>query len=175
MTDDRDELVDRLLPEGNEELEMLRDAALEQLPGAADLPGFADSLRYGVAQRETPLEATEVRVMSMHASKGLTADLVVLAGVVEGIVPRIDFDAHPLEQEAQREEQRRLFFVGMTRTTRILVFSTYSQLDAATAFRLQVARGQRIGESFRTFASTFLDELGEELPEAVRGEEWSYG
>jgi hypothetical protein len=64
----------------------------------------------------------------------------------------------------------------MTRTTNILVFSSYSQLDAATAHRLQVARGPAIqyGGAFRTFASSFLDELGEGLPDAVRGQDWSY-
>lgn len=175
VSDDLEEVVERLFPEGEEAVEMMRDIALEQLDDVEDLAALANSLRYGVAQRETPLEATEVRVMSMHASKGLTADLVVLAGLVEGIVPRVDADVPPLEQEAQREEQRRLFFVGITRTTRVLVFSTYSQLDAAAAFRLQVARGQRVhGGGFRTFASTFLDELGDGLPEAVRGQDWNY-
>ncbi len=28
--------------------------------------------------------------MSMHASEGLTADLVVLAGLVDGFMPRVD-------------------------------------------------------------------------------------
>ncbi len=45
---------------------------MEALEEAEDLSELADAVRYGVSQRETPIEATEVRVMSMHASKGLT-------------------------------------------------------------------------------------------------------
>lgn len=52
---------------------------------------------------------------------------------------------------------------------------SYSQLDAATAHRLQVARGPRVGAgAFRTFASSFLSELGPECPAPIRGEDWSF-
>jgi len=175
LKEDLQTVVDEILPEGDAELAILRDNALSTIDEVDDLTQLADALRYGVSQREVPLEAAEVRVMSMHASKGLTADLVVLAGLVDGIVPRVDRRLSEEGQEAQLQEQRRLFFVAMTRTTNILVFSSYSQLDAATAHRLQVARGRRIaGGSFRTFASGFLGELGEECPDAIRGEDWEY-
>jgi hypothetical protein len=63
----------------------------------------------------------------------------------------------------------------MTRTTNILVFSSYSELEAATAHRLQAARGRRLPHGFfRTFASSFLDELGDECPDVIRGEDWVY-
>lgn len=167
-------LIDELLPETNEDLTLLREAALKALEDADGVSSMANALRYGVAQRETPLESTEVRVMSLHASKGLTADLVVLAGLVEGLIPRIDDDASPADQEAQEQEQRRLFFVGITRTTDMLVLSSYAELEVATAHRLQVRRGPRTPGGFRTFASSFFDELGDGLPTAVRGEEWRY-
>ena len=145
------------------------------LDEAEDLAHLANQVRYGVSQREVPLEAAEVRVMSMHASKGLTADLVVLAGLIEGIIPRMDRRLPDDEQEAQRQEQRRLFFVAMTRTTNILVFSSYSELDTATAHRLQAAQGRWVRPGVvRTFASSFLGELGPECPQAVRGEAWDY-
>jgi len=175
LREDLEATVDEILPDGDAELAVLRNGALAAIEDAENLLQLSDAVRYGVSQREVPLEAAEVRVMSMHASKGLTADLVVLAGLVEGVVPRIDRRLPEEEQEAQLQEQRRLFFVAMTRTTNILVFSSYSRLDAATAHRLQAARGRRIGGgSFRTFASSFLGELGEECPEAIRGEDWQY-
>ena len=172
--DDLASLVDELLPETNSDLSLLREAALKALEDADSVSLLANALRYGVAQRETPLESTEVRVMSLHASKGLTADLVVLAGLVEGLIPRIDLNVSPAEQEAQEQEQRRLFFVGITRTTDVLVLSSYAELDVATAHRLQVRRGPRTPGGFRTFASSFFDELGDGLPTGVRGEEWRY-
>ncbi len=167
-------MVDELLPDGVEELALLRAAAVAALEEVDDAAKLANAMRYGVSQREMPLESSEVRVMSLHASKGLTADLVVVAGLVNGIMPRIDPEASDDEQQAQEQEQRRLLFVGITRTTDILVLSSYSQLDVATAHRLQVAQGQSQGGAVRTFASSFFDELGDELPEAVRGEDWSY-
>ncbi len=168
-------VVDEILPEGDAELALLREAAVAALDETDDVAQIANAVRYGVSQREVPLEAAEVRVMSMHASKGLTADLVVLAGLVEGVVPRVDDRVSLDEQEAQLQEQRRLFFVAMTRTTNILVFSSYSQLDVATAYRLQVRRGRTLPNgSVRTFASSFLADLGEECPGAVRGEDWDY-
>lgn len=168
-------VVDEVLPEGDAELALLREAAIPALEDADGISHLTDAVRYGVSQREVPLEAAEVRVMSMHASKGLTADLVVLAGLVDGVIPRLDARLLDDEQQAQLEEQRRLFFVGMTRTTNILVFSSYSQLDAATAHRLQTRQGRRVGGgAVRTFASSFLDELGDECPPAIRGENWEY-
>jgi DNA helicase II / ATP-dependent DNA helicase PcrA len=171
--DDLAALVDALMPDASE-LALLREAAEAAVEDADSPVALANAIRYGVAQRETPLESTEVRVMSLHASKGLTADLVVLAGLVEGILPRIDADAPHAEQEAQEQEQRRLFFVGITRTTNVLVFSGYSELDFATAIRLQAQRGPRTPNGVRTFAGSFFDELGDGLPDAVRGEDWQY-
>jgi DNA helicase-2/ATP-dependent DNA helicase PcrA len=172
--DDLSTLVNVLLPETVGDVALLRETALAALDEADGISALSNALRYGVAQRETPLTSTEVRVMSLHASKGLTADLVVLAGLVEGVLPRVDPDATSAEQEAQEQEQRRLLFVGITRTTNILVFSSYSQLDLATAHRLQVRRGPVTPEGVRTFASSFFDELGDGLPEAVRGQSWNY-
>lgn len=172
--DDLPGLIDALLPEDDDELTLLRETAIAALDEVDNLKSLSNALRYGVSQRETPLESSEVRVMSLHASKGLTADLVVLAGLVEGLMPRIDRNRSHTEQEQQEQEQRRLLFVGITRTTNILVFSSYSQLDAATAHRLQVARGRQNGPIIETFASSFFDELGARLPGAVRGETWSY-
>jgi superfamily I DNA/RNA helicase len=175
IRDDLDALVDEIFPDGLEELTLLRQTALAAVDDAEEISALASAVRYGVSQREVPLEAAEVRVMSMHASKGLTADLVVLAGLVEGIVPRVNRGLSLDEQEAQLQEQRRLFFVAMTRTTNILVFSSYSELEAAAAHRLQVARGPWLAQgAFRTFASSFMGELGDSLPEAMRGEDWEY-
>jgi superfamily I DNA/RNA helicase len=176
-------LVNALIPAppdpGNEDdfalLRALADALLDETD---DLRDFAEMLRYRVAQPEVPLETPYARVMSLHKSKGLTADLVVVAGLVEGMLPRVDHDAAPAEQQAQLEEQRRLFFVGITRTRNVLVLSSYSALDFATAMRLGARIGARLtfGQNprHRVFASTFLGELGDELPQAVRGQDWHY-
>jgi DNA helicase II / ATP-dependent DNA helicase PcrA len=137
---------------------------------SGDLREFVDVVRYSLSQPEMPLEATEVRVMSLHKSKGLTADVVVVAGLVEGLLPHVDPRRTPQEQTASKEERRRLLFVGITRTRRSLVLSTYAQLDGATAHCLQVAKGRYLpGGAYRTLASSFLGGLGPALPAGSRG------
>ena len=88
----------------------------------------------GITQPELPTDVDYVRVMSLHKSKGLTADLVAVVGCVEGLVPRLEGDS-PEEQDAKLEEQRRLFYVAVTRTTRVLILSSVKKF--ATTARLQ--------------------------------------
>jgi DNA helicase II / ATP-dependent DNA helicase PcrA len=181
LRDDLPALVNELLPDdsgGDPDDEnphvLLREIAFTTAGEADDVRQLADVIRYRIGQPEVPLETPYARVMSLHKSKGLTARLVVLAGLVNGLVPRVNSNEPPDEQRETYEEQRRLFFVGITRTTSILVLSSYSQLDDKTVYRLQVAPGARIGRNFRTLPSPFLAELGAHLPAAVRGEDWAY-
>lgn len=63
-------------------------------------------------------EAGAVALMTLHAAKGLEFPAVFLAGVREGVLP--------LERpDADREEERRLLYVGMTRARDELIV-TYS-------------------------------------------------
>lgn len=115
-------LVDRQLPEGNADLAQLRVLARSALEREdQDAQGLVSQIRSTIAQPEVPIESEEARVMSFHKSKGLTAEVVVLAGLVDGLMPWADdAAAPPEEQAADRGEQRRLFYVGMTRTRRAL-------------------------------------------------------
>jgi superfamily I DNA/RNA helicase len=186
LTDDLAALAEQILPPAGDalaedEFALLRAVLAECLDEADSLRGLVDLLRYRIAQPEVPLETPYARVMSFHKSKGLTADLVVLAGLVQGSIPRVDRDAPYATQQLALEEQRRLFFVGMTRTTNILVLSSYSALDFPTAMRLGASTGARLragprrpDDRYRVVASQFLDELGPGLPPAVRGSEWVY-
>ncbi|HET8581350.1 MAG TPA: UvrD-helicase domain-containing protein [Candidatus Paceibacterota bacterium] len=76
-------------PEGAERL--IEDAAL-----ATD----QDSLAQGGG----------VSLMTVHASKGLEFDAVVITGLEDGLFPHEKFD-----EEADDEEERRLFYVAVTR------------------------------------------------------------
>jgi len=89
--------------------------------------------------------ADQVRLMTLHAAKGLEFKHVWLAGCEEGLLPHqrsIDDD--------QIEEERRLMYVGITRAERQLTIS-YCR-----------AR-RRGGESVSPEPSRFLDELPESV------------
>lgn len=57
-----------------------------------------------------------VRVMTMHASKGLEEDHIILYNMVEGMSPHIN--------ELDTDAERRLFYVGMTRAKKNLTVMT---------------------------------------------------
>ena len=62
-----------------------------------------------------------VRLMTLHQAKGLEFPVVFIAGVEEGILPH----ARSIEDYFQLEEERRLFYVGVTRAQKKL-YITYA-------------------------------------------------
>ena len=67
------------------------------------------------------LEEAQDRVvcMTLHASKGLEFERVLVAGVEDGILPH----SNSLNSRAELEEERRLMYVGMTRAKQELILS----------------------------------------------------
>jgi ATP-dependent DNA helicase Rep len=93
----------------------------------------------------------EVRLMTLHGSKGLEFPHVFMAGVEEDLIPH----RNSLE-EGGEEEERRLMYVGLTR--------------ARESLTLSFARHRkRYGEKVACEPSRFLDELPKDLLE-WRGE-----
>ena len=166
------QLVDALFPDGNDEVATVRQAALLVIPNVQAPDELLSELRVAITQPELPgTQGNAVRIMSLHKSKGLSARLVVIAGCVAGIIPSIDFDAPEAEQERQRQEQRRLFYVGITRSTETLVLSSAVRMSmrAAQLMRMPIPAGSR---SAVLHASPFLAELGPHAPPPVRGDVW---
>ena len=78
---------------------------------AASLPGVLASLRQRAESKQPPA-VDGVTLASLHAAKGLEWDAVFLAGLVEKTLPI----SHAIKAgDAQIEEERRLFYVGITR------------------------------------------------------------
>lgn len=160
-------LFDSLFPEGEEWSEGLRKLA----PRGEGLTAgdLLEAVRLAIIRPETPTDVDFVRVMSLHKGKGLTAEVVVVAACVEGLIPSLPEDGmSDVEKAGHLEEQRRLFYVAITRTRRVLVLSSVTQLPKAEAHRMRA----RVGSSGQTVASRFIDELGPSRPKPARGDDW---
>jgi DNA helicase-2/ATP-dependent DNA helicase PcrA len=167
------QLIDDLFPNGNQDVASVRQAALLVMPNVQTISELLNELRTAIAQPELPgTQGNSVRIMSLHKSKGLTARLVVIAGCVAGILPSIDFTASIAEQNEQRQEQRRLFYVGVTRSTETLVLSSaiHMPYGAAMQLRMPVLQGG-YGVAILQ-ASPFLAELGPAAPVPVAAAVW---
>lgn len=83
----------------------------------ADLISYLDhAALYSV--QDMPQGGDQVRMMTVHAAKGLEFPHVFLCGLSDGIFP-----SRRTKSEEAMEEERRLFFVAMTRAERSLVLS----------------------------------------------------
>jgi DNA helicase II / ATP-dependent DNA helicase PcrA len=167
------EVVDTLLPSNNEDCSVLRESVVLALPNLQDLASLFEHVRTQATQPEVPEHVDYVRVMSLHKSKGLTSKAVVVTGCSRGLIPFFDPDETPEEQAATLREQRRLFYVAITRCTEILVISSVSSMERKLAHKLGARLAFGPGSTGRTIASQFLDELGPEAPNAVRGQDWA--
>jgi len=163
------DLLDALFPAGEEWADPFRSLVSGIEEEDFDSRTLLEILRTNIVQPEIPTEVDYVRVMSLHKAKGLTADLVVVQGCMEGLIPMVT-------DKSDLEEQRRLFYVAITRTKKTLVLSSVIELpfDRAQKMKVNYKKAyRRDGNLFvRTIASRFLSELGPACPRAVTGEDF---
>jgi len=101
-----------------------------------------------------------VALMTLHAAKGLEFEHVFIVGLEDALLPHEK--GNTSEDEDELEEERRLFFVGMTR--------------AKAGLYISWARYRRVrGQLLRTVPSQFLFELGTEFIEQGRQNECDDG
>lgn len=91
-----------------------------------------------------------VRLMTVHAAKGLEFPIVFIAGLEDGLFP----NRRALNDPARLEEERRLLYVGITRAMHTLIL-TYAQKRGYQTF-------------VATKPSRFLEELPPILLDVVR-------
>ena len=129
-------------------------------------------IRRNVTQPELPTDVDYVRVMSLHKSKGLTADMVVVVGCLEGLMPSIDSKASQPQQRRSLEEQRRLFYVAITRAKKVLILSSVARLQTKLAHKMRARVRPSRGRNSGTLASRFIAELGQDCPNMITGREF---
>jgi len=113
---------------------------------SAESPSLLDYLQMIALYSDTDAYDSaggKVSLMTLHAAKGLEFENVFIVGLEEGLLPH----ERSRDSDDELEEERRLFFVGMTRAKDNLHIS-YA--------RERVFRGQYL----RTVPSEFLYEVG---------------
>lgn len=134
------------------------------------LDGFREFLNlsslYGIhiLQKEIHNEDDAVKLMTLHASKGLEFSYVFITGVNYGLIP---LQTKSFEEE---EEEQRLFFVGITRAKEHLELSYYTNPGQYRAMPgpsrfLRMIPGKLVegGELEKTDAAAHLQELKREI------------
>ena len=96
-----------------------------------------------------------VQLMTLHAAKGLEFDIIALSGLEEGLFP----STHSLYDPASIEEERRLFYVGITRAKEHILFS-----HARYRYTFGTMNDQT--------SSRFLDEIPEHLAHRSDASGW---
>jgi DNA helicase-2/ATP-dependent DNA helicase PcrA len=96
-----------------------------------------------------------VQLMTLHAAKGLEFDIIALSGLEEGLFP----STHSLYDPASIEEERRLFYVGITRAKEHILFS-----HARYRYTFGTMNDQT--------SSRFLDEIPEHLAHRTDASGW---
>ncbi len=172
--------IDYIFPEGFEGTSELREIAqrvLEEL-GSEDRDRFLAQLTTAIAKPEIPTEVEEVRIMSLHKSKGLSAPVTIIAGCVEGLLPmRPDSSLSVQAKAAYIEEQRRLFYVGISRVKAspkigqpgTLLLTYCQQMPLATAMGAGISPAGVYYGTATLNASRFIAELGQFAPTPVAG------
>ncbi|MCI5164061.1 MAG: ATP-dependent helicase, partial [Candidatus Electrothrix sp. AX5] len=85
------------------------------------LPAFAEHLRRHQDSLIYDDRAEAVLLATLHAAKGLEFRAVFMVGCEEGLLPLTPRGELSLEAEQEHiQEERRLFFVGMTRAAEVL-------------------------------------------------------
>jgi superfamily I DNA/RNA helicase len=125
-----------------------------------------------VTQPATPEEGEYVRVMSLHKSKGLTSKALIVAGCIEGLIPYLQQDWTPTELDTNIKEQRRLFYVAITRATDILVISSFATIERKLFHQIGARVRAGYEKQARTISSRFLGELGPWAPHPETGAGW---
>jgi DNA helicase-2/ATP-dependent DNA helicase PcrA len=166
-------LVEAWLPDSSPcfELRALADSVAAENP-ICDSRQLAQKVREIVTEPEIEDVVPDVRIMSLHKSKGLSANVVIIAGCVEGVIPRTrGKEMSDAQFEESVEESRRLFFVGLTRVKASLndgrpghlIVSASRAVPMAIAMKGIAAAGKHHA-TIRTITSRFLSELGPNSP-----------
>ena len=164
------DLIDSLLPEDDGACAALRDIAEQAFVDSEDIHQLFNRIKDIIVHPEVP-DGDFVKIMSPHKAKGLSSKVVIVTGCIEKLFPFVDKSLSPRKQEDAVREQRRLFYVAITRCREVLVLSSFTTTSRAYASRMRIpVYGDNVYARLST--SQFIHELGPTAPRARSGSEW---
>lgn len=138
VDDDSEESLDRW-----ENVQELKRLAMEYSTRTMD--EFLENVAL-VADQDTITDSNAPTLLTLHAAKGLEYSVVFIVGLDDGIIPH----SRSFDEPEQMEEERRLFYVGITRAK-----------DRLYLLRA-IQRGGR-GMTEETYPSRFIDDIPSDL------------
>ena len=111
--------------------------------GEITLSDFLDLVLLATDEDRLDSEGEKISLMTIHAAKGLEFPVVFVVGVNEGLLPH----QKSMSTLEELEEERRLFYVAVTRAERLLYISYASSQTTAS------------GGTYGARRSAFLDDL----------------
>jgi superfamily I DNA/RNA helicase len=166
------------------DLQLLREKTLALLkqeqerkpddPPLQHLRRVEERLRHQIATNE-PLvtgEPSNLQVATLWGAKGVTAEHVYILGVCREALPGQRREDYPGTDAEYVEEQRRLFYVSITRSKETLVISRALRVGRGPAKQLglTVTTGSKFWADLKM--SPFLHDIMGVLPGAVPGDSW---
>ena len=172
---EQDSLYDKialLFPETSYLRELAQRILMQYEDEGMEQGRFLSEFRRQLAMPEVAISDDDVRVMSVHKSKGLSAPIIFVSGCEEGHLPRIVG-----EDVSALAEQRRLFYVAISRVQALreeldrmpgtLVMSYAKSIEVSEAHKVHLD-ASNVGSAFLAVdRSRFLDELGDACPEPI--------
>jgi DNA helicase-2/ATP-dependent DNA helicase PcrA len=140
--------------EDEEKLENIRELVTvatqyDGLQNEVAIETFLENASLASDQDELKEEQDAVRLMTVHASKGLEFDYVFISGLEEDLFPHVRMNEEEMSR-SEEEEERRLFYVALTRARR-KVFLSYT-------FIRSIFGREKINKP-----SEFISDIGDEL------------
>ena len=148
-------LVNYLQHEDKERLENMKELATlaikyDYLPIGEGIEKLLEEAALATDQDSLEKNEEAVKLMTVHAAKGLEFEYVFITGLEEGLFPHERMNA--VNNKEDGEEERRLFYVAVTRA-RLKIFLTYA--NSRTIF----------GSTQMGIPSQFIGDIDEEFIE----------
>lgn len=137
-------------------------------------PKVFASIQENISTPEVPQHVDHVRIMSLHASKGLGAKFVVLTSMIDPLIPFRSREETTGELIKTIEEQRRLFYVAVTRCKSSdnydgrLVISSFTNIGGKEALKMGLGAAN-VSRTYPVTMTRYIQDFKQSSPIPIKG------